>query len=149
MKTNLLLLLFLGAFLSSCRKYDAGNTDITSDTFTVTWNYLDPSYYCEMNIPAVTQDVLDNGAVMVYIQNNSGNWIALPCTLPIDGNYSSTYTPVHSLGKVSVWKTDTDLLTLDPGISTFKVVVVSEHGLAQKPDLDWTDYETVSKALKL
>jgi hypothetical protein len=147
MKTNLLLFLFLGLLLSSCQKYDAGNTDISSNTYTVSWTYLDPSYYCEMNVPEITQDVVDNGAVFVYIQTTSGDWMALPCTLPIDGNYSSTYTPVHSLGLVRVFKTDTDLLTLDPGITTLKVVVVSEHGLAQKPDLDWTDYKQVAEEL--
>ncbi len=147
MKSNLLILLFFGILLGSCRKYDAGNTDISSDTYTVSWNYLDPSYYCEMSVPEITQDVVDNGAVFVYIQNTSGDWVALPFTLPIDGNYSSTYTPVHGLGLVRVYKTDTDLLTLDPGTSTFKVVVVSEHGLAQKPDLDWTDYKQVAEEL--
>jgi hypothetical protein len=102
-----------------------------------------------MQVQDITQEILDKGAVMVYMDNGNNEWIALPCTIPIDGNYSSTYTPVHSLGKVRVWKTDTDLLTIDPGITNMKVVVVSEHGLAQKPDLDWTDYDAVSKALNL
>lgn len=62
---------------------------------------------------------------------------------------SSTYTPVFYLGGVSIWKTDTDLLTLDPGVSTFKIAVLTQKQLIAHPNLDLTDYESVATELAL
>jgi hypothetical protein len=149
MKSSTSFLLFIGLFIfASCSKDKYGNTDISSDTYTTTWTYQDPSYYCNLNVPEITQDIVDNGAVFVYMSNGNGGWTALPCTIPIDGSYSSTYTPVHYVGGVRIWKTDTDLLTMDPGSTTFKVVVVSEHGLAQRPNVNWENYNEVKAELE-
>jgi hypothetical protein len=150
MKNKTLTFFFAAIVLvgSSCSKDKYGNTDISSDTYTTTWTYQDPSYYCDLNVPEITQDIVDNGAVFVYMSNGNSAWTALPCTIPIDGSYSSTYTPVHFVGGVRIWKTDTDLLTLDPGSSTFKVVVVSDHGLAKRPNLDWENYNEVKAEIE-
>jgi hypothetical protein len=86
---------------------------------------------------------------MVYMSNGNGGWIALPCTLPIDDTYASTFSFVLYDGGLTVLKTDTDMLTLDPGTTTFKVVILSQHGLIQHPGLDLTDYEEVEKELSL
>lgn len=150
MKNNFYLFTLLALLMfSACKKDKYGNTDIEANTYTVNWNYEDPSYTCVINESLITQDVVDNGAVHVYMSNGNGGWTALPFTIPMDPSYSSTFTPVHYVGGVKVWKTDTDLLTLDPGTTTFKVVIVSHHGLLQNPDLDWTDYEEVEKKLEL
>jgi hypothetical protein len=149
MKTKTLLFLFSGLFMfASCSKDKYGNADISSNTYTTTWTFQDPSYYCDLSVPEITQDIVDNGAVFVYMSNGNGGWTALPHTEPIDGSYSSTYTPVHFVGGVRIWKTDTDLLTLDPGSSTFKVVVVSENGLAKRPNLNWEDYNEVKAVVE-
>ena len=147
-------LLFLSAavlfLFSNCTKETYGNTDIYSDTYTADWTFDDPSYRVTISEAKITQDVIDNGAVMVYISNGSGGWIALPCTLPQTASYASTYSYVLHSGGVTVWKTDTDLLTLDPGAyGVFKIVVLSQHGLKQHPDLNLTDYEEVKKELNL
>jgi hypothetical protein len=145
--SSLFLLAAISLF-SSCSKDKYGNTDISSKTYTTTWTYQDPSYYCDLNVPEITQEIVDNGAVFVYMSNGNGGWAALPCAIPIDGNYSSTYTPYHAIGWVRVWKTDTDLVTLDPGSTTFKVVVVSGHGLAQRPNVNWENYNEVKAELE-
>ena len=148
MNSSTFTLFFIGLLLFvSCSKDKYGNTDISSNTYTTNWTFQDPSYYCDISVPEITQDIVDNGAVFVYMSNGNGGWTALPFTEPIDGSYSSTYTPVHFLGGVRIWKTDTDLLTLDPGTSTIKVVTVSEHGLAERPNVNWVDYEEVKKEL--
>jgi hypothetical protein len=149
MKRILFLSVVIVALFNSCSKDKYGNTDISSDTYVVGWNFVDPSYRTDITEPLINQDVIDNGAVMVYKSNDNGGWVALPCTLPIDATYASTYSFVIYDGGVTIWKTDTDLLTLDPGVTTFKVVILSKHGLIQHPNLDLTDYDAVEKELNL
>lgn len=149
MKRIIFLSAILTSLFSSCSKDKYGNTDITSDTYVVGWTFDDPSYKTQISEPLINQDIIDNGAVMVYMSNGNGGWIALPYTLPIDNTYASTYSFVLYDGGVTVWKTDTDMLTLDPGITTFKIVILSQHGLIQHPDIDLTDYESVEKELNL
>jgi hypothetical protein len=147
MKRIIFLSAILIALFTSCSKNKYGNTDIISDTYTVSWTFDDPSYKTQISESLITQDIIDNGAVMVYMSNGNGGWIALPYTLPQDATYSSTYSFVLYDGGLTVWKTDTDMLTLDPGTTTFKVVILSQHGLIQHPGLDLTDYEAVEKEL--
>lgn len=149
MKRIIFLSAILVALFTSCSKNKYGNTDIISDTYTVSWTFVDPSYKTEISESLITQDIIDNGAVMVYKSNGNGGWIALPYTLPLNATYSSTYSFVLYDGGLTVWKTDTDMLTLDPGTTTFKVVILSQHGLIQHPGLDLTDYKAVEKELNL
>jgi hypothetical protein len=149
MKRILFLSVVIVALFNSCSKDKYGNTDISSDTYMVGWTFVDPSYRTDITEPLINQDVIDNGAVMVYKSNDNGGWVALPCTLPIDATYASTYSFVIYDGGVTIWKTDTDLLTLDPGVTTFKVVILSKHGLIQHPNLDLTDYDAVEKEFNL
>lgn len=149
MKRIIFLCAILVALFTSCSKNKYGNTDIISDTYTVSWTFVDPSYKTEISESLITQDIIDNGAVMVYKSNGNGGWIALPYTLPLNATYSSTYSFVLYDGGLTVWKTDTDMLTLDPGTTTFKVVILSQHGLIQHPGLDLTDYKAVEKELNL
>lgn len=149
MKRIIFLSAILVALFTSCSKNKYGNTDIISDTYTVSWTFVDPSYKTEISESLITQDIIDNGAVMVYKSNGNGGWIALPYTLPLNATYSSTYSFVLYDGGLTVWKTDTDMLTLDPGTTTFKVVILSQQGLIQHPGLDLTDYKAVEKELNL
>lgn len=150
MKQSLKIIFILVAVLTSCKKDKYGNTDIKTNIHTVyTWTFEDPSYTCVINDADITQDVVDNGAVHVYMSNGGGGWVALPCTLPMSETYASTYTPVHFVGGVKIWQTDTDLLTLDPAQKTFKVIILSEHDMILHPNVDWTNYEEVETALHL
>lgn len=149
MKKSILFIALLALVTISCKKDKYGNTDVYSNTYTVSWTFEDPSYTASMSVSEITQDVLDNGAVMVYMSNNNGGWIALPYTLPMSSTYSSTFTPVIYNGGVKVWKTDTDLLTLDPGTSTFKVVVLTQKQLIAHPNVVLTDYNSVAEEFEL
>lgn len=150
MNRIILLCAILVALFTGCSKNKYGNTEVISNTYTVSWTYAFPSYYTQISEPLITQDIIDNGAVMVYMSHgNGGGWIALPCTLPQDATYSSAYSFVIYDGGLSVWKTDTDMYTLDPGTKTFKVVILSQQGLIQHPGLDLTDYEAVEKEINL
>ncbi len=149
MKKTVVLSLLMMLILSSCFKDKYGNTDISSSLHTASWTFEDPSYTTTISVPAITQDVFDNGAYMVYMSNNSGGWIALPCTLPMDVTYASTYSPVFFVGGVKIWQTDTDLLTVDPGPKEFKVVVLTQKQLNAHPNLVLTDYSSVEKEFNL
>ncbi|MFH0893729.1 MAG: hypothetical protein V2A54_04775 [Bacteroidota bacterium] len=127
-----------------------GNANIVSNQFTVTWTLSAPAYYCTIYDGNITQSIVDNGSVEVYMSNGSGGWIALPYTMPMSSTYASTYTPVHYLGGVTVWKYDTDYTQAsDPGTTTFKVVCVSYAGKIANPNLNWNDYNEVKNAFNL
>jgi hypothetical protein len=127
-----------------------GNANAKVQTFTgVTWTISAPGYYCSMTDADITQDMVDNGTIMVYLSNGSGGWIALPYTIPINSTYSSTFTPVHYLNGVTVWKYDTDYTqAVDPGPKTFKVVVIAGHS-PLPIGLNLTNYDAVKAAFNL
>ena len=141
---------------NGCTKGDTGpagrdgNANVLSRQFTVTWTQSPPDYFCDIYDPDITQAIVDYGSVEVYMSNGSNGWIALPCTLPITSSYSSTYTPVHYLNGVTIWKTDTDMAqAADPGPKTFKVVCISESFLYAHQKVNWKNYEEVKKILNL
>ena len=75
------LLFLCSAFIllfSNCSKETYGNTDIFSDTYVVGWTFDDPNYKVSIPESKINQDIIDNGAVMVYLSNGNGGWIALP-----------------------------------------------------------------------
>jgi len=170
MKKNITLFIYLIiigslATMNSCKKDDDsayqlkgnyqtagnyGNANITSDQFTVTWTISAPAYYCDISDANITQEIVDNGSVVVYMSNGSGGWVALPYTLPMSSTYASTYTPVHYLDGVTIWKYDTDYTqATDPGSTTFKVVCISASARLANPNVNWNNYEDVKNTFNL
>ncbi len=141
----------------SCKKDDdsayqqKGNyPTIYTKKFTVIWTQSAPGYYCLLADANITQDIVDNGEVAVYLSNDNGGWIALPITMPITSTYATTYTPVHYLGGITVWVYDTDTQqTVDPGPTTFKVVIMSAAARLANPTLNLKNYDEVIKVFKL
>ena len=121
-----------------------------SKQFTVSWTLNAPGYFCTISDANITQAVVDNGYVGVYLSNDSGGWIALPITIPITSTYATTFTPVHYLGGITIWAYDTDTQqTVDPGPTTFKVVIMSAAARMANPTLNLKNYEEVKKAFNL
>jgi hypothetical protein len=141
----------------SCKKDDdsayqlKGNyPTIYSKQYTVTWTLSAPGYFCSITDANITQDVVDNGYVEVYLSNENRGWIALPITMPITSTYATTYTPVHYLGGITVWAYDTDTQqTDDPGATTFKIVIISAVARQANPTLNVKNYEEVKRAFNL
>ena len=148
-----LIFITLLIIVASCKKDDDsayGNAKIYSSQYTVTWTEEAPGYYCIMDDEYITQDIVDNGSVEVYMSNGSDGWISLPVTIPISSTYSSTFTPVHYLGGVTVWAFDTDTeQSADPGSTTFKIVCISATVKLANSNLDWNNYAAVKKAFNL
>jgi len=157
-KQNFLLLALFAIFtFTSCQKeVDTdvvyGNTNIFSKTLTVyasQWYFVDPSYAVDITVAEINQSIMDNGAVMVYYRNGYGEWQALPNTFPVTNTYASVYAFSFGNGYLSLYKTDTDLLTLPPGDLDVKIVVLSLKSMMENPDINFNNYSEVSSRFNL
>lgn len=157
-KTNLLFASAIVLSLMSCKKDIYGCKDptavnfsdyatkddgscyhvnnIESDEVTVTnWGYTNPYYYATINYPAITQEVVDHGAVLVYIKTGNGQYSQLPLTFYPSASWSTSVEVVHSLNQVDLFWTDSDLNTAAPGSWTFKIVVIQDKSNFNPKDL--------------
>jgi hypothetical protein len=149
-------ILFLSAIiftlaLTNCNKDEYGNTTTETSTHTSgNWVFNDPFYYTDISVPAINQDVVDNGAVLVYASIDASSYAQLPLTVYTSADYSSTLEVQHSLGLVRVLWTDSDLIEPNmPPSMTFKIVVMSQSQIIANPNLDTTNYKEVAEALNL
>ncbi len=126
-----------------------GNANVVSSSITSgSWSFVSPSWSQSFTYSAITQDILDNGAVLVYVASGV-NYYQLPYTFYPTSSYSRTYNYVHYLGGLKVYVTDSDLNTPEPGTLKFKVVVIEASGLMKNPNVDLNNYQAVKKAFNL
>lgn len=150
-------------FLSACKKGEVGpaglngkdgNANVTSQEFVIGPTDWTPfgifgqpgfGYSTTISVPEVTQSILDHGAVMVYYRTvSTSNYIALPFTVPMNGNYSTTFLFIASAGYIELKTLDSDTQTLLPtDVISFKVVAIGGSQRVANPDLDLMDYEQV------
>lgn len=150
-------------FLSACKKGEVGpaglngkdgNANVTSQEFVIgpsdwtafgTFGQPGFGYSTTITAPSITQDILDHGAVMVYYKPiNTSNYTALPFTVPINGNYSTTFLFIASAGYIQLKSLDSDTQTLLPAdIMYIKVVAIDGSQRIANPNLDLKDYEKV------
>ena len=147
----LIALLLLGAGACKKDKYqEVGDyPEMSTSTASISvWNYSSPSYYGDISVSAITQDVLDNGAVLVYVSGGNNNWNQLPLTFYTSASYSSTLEVTNFVGMVRIIWTDSDLLQpTTPPTLTFKVVVLTPKMLSENPNLDLNNYEEVESLI--
>ena len=126
-----------------------GNANVVSSSITSgSWSFVSPSWSQSFTYSAITQDILDNGAVLVYVASGV-NYYQLPYTFYPTSSYSRTYNYVHYLGGLKVYVTDSDLNTPQPGTLEFKVVVIEASFLMKNPNVDLNNYQAVKKAFNL
>ena len=126
-----------------------GNANVVSSSITSgSWSFVSPSWSQYFTYSAITQDILNNGAVLVYVAEGV-NYYQLPYTFYPSSSYSRTYNYVHYLGGLKVYVTDSDLNTPEPGTLKFKVVVIEASGLMKNPNVDLNNYQEVKKAFNL
>lgn len=139
LSTKLLALtILLSLTFTNCKKAEAGPkgdpgpagsngvANIQSSNITTTngsWNLdtFDNSYNATITVTGITQNVLDKGAVMVYIGNGTGSeWSAMPFSYQgVEFNYSI------KLGQVLIYVTlDDGSAPGNPGGQQFKIVVI-------------------------
>lgn len=174
MKRTFYIFLFVAsaAFISSCTKEGPqgpqgdqgdqgiqgvpgqdGNANVHSYTYDVLlsdWVLNAPDYAVNLDVPEITQSILDDGAVLVYLSNGSGGWMPLPYTSWYSG-YARLYKANILYGDVTIWVLDSDLTqTPNPGDRTFKIVVIEGSVASKMPsNIDLNNYEQVARYLKL
>lgn len=152
-----LLLLVTMTLFSSCKKEGPagpagkdGNANVVSSTITSSsWAYAAPSWVITFTNPAITQEIINSGAVLVYLKvGNSYN--QLPLTFYPSSDYSTTIEVSTFVGGLSLFWTDSDLIQpINPGSRTFKVVVIAASGRIQNPNVDYSNYEEVKSTFNL
>ncbi|MCL4481392.1 MAG: collagen-like protein [Bacteroidetes bacterium] len=110
-----------------------GNANVKTYTYNVStssWVKTDPRLYANLTASYITQDINNNGAILVFMSNSSGGWTAFPWIDFITSSYFSKYTYAYSVGQITIWKEDSDMTqTVVPATTmTFKIVVI--QGLA-------------------
>jgi len=139
------------AIITACTKDDSpnGNANLEHFTYTIQSNQwytrgvygsLGWQYYSQIDIPDITKDVMENGAVMIYIKQND-LFYPLPAITDEDGWVNTVQFNVY-LGQVEIFVEDTDFQTVAPGAMTLKIVIFNK--LKSLPAyLDIKDYKQV------
>lgn len=106
-------------------------------------------YEATKTLSILNNSIAENGVVMAYMKDGA-DYVAMPLTLSIgQGEYFSHMLFTHNSSSITFINYDDDGLTLNPGLTTFKVVCISNSGLIQNPNIDLTNYKEVEKAFKL
>lgn len=141
-------------------KGNYGNANITSST-TVTLNNwandyddgINYEYSSTVTWASITQDIKDKGIVMVYADDGSGSWQALPYTDAGDDYYSASFNFSFKVGSVKVIANGFDD-TGSPAPSDFsglivRVVAISTASRMANPNVDLKNYNEVKKVFNL
>ena len=91
----------------------------------------------------ITNDVFNNGTVLMYYKSSSGHWVSLPQTF-YSGTFSYTLTYGYNNGSVFLARYDSDLNPINPGYLESKIVIIPGSG-KKYWDVDYNDYEAVKK----
>jgi hypothetical protein len=127
-----------------------GNANVQSSAVTVTqWSWNTTYSYSSANItvPALTPDIVDRGAVMVYIYNGSTTWEALPFSSVISAGVTTHYEFVYTDNQVTIIISNSDLSIPNLQTSTFKIVCIAASIMTKHPNTNWKNYSEVQKVL--
>lgn len=129
-----------------------GNANVTSGTVTVSnWTYdgTNKLYKATIIDNNITQAIVDEGVVLVYLISGGGN-LALPVTIYPTSTYSETISFVYGLQQVVLSIQDSDLTQPGtPGSINFRVVKIAPSGIIAHPDVDFKNYTQVKAAFNL
>jgi hypothetical protein len=112
----------------------AGNANVKSSTFTnVTWNYNSASSAFEtiISYTAITQEIVNNGAVFVYLGNSTGGYGQLPFSQMIDETVILFFDYEFFTGGVKIIMQNSDLDNSYVPLSTAKFKIVAIAGSAK------------------
>ena len=127
-----------------------GNANVLSTTYSVSnWNYSAPSWQASIPFSAITQSIINTGAVLVYISTGTNTYSQLPLTFYPASTYSTTIEVVSTIGAVNLFWSDSDQTQPNnPGSWTFKVVAIAGSNKMAYP-VDWSNYIAVKKYFNL
>ncbi|MBU1014669.1 MAG: hypothetical protein KKG99_16870 [Bacteroidetes bacterium] len=106
-------------------------------------------YTGSMDFPEITDDVLNYGAVLVYLYQDN-KLFPLPTTFinAGDGGYMTSIWVTLQYEQVLITFQDSDGYTINPGDQEFKVVII-EGGIPIPQSLNLKDYDEVKKYFNL
>ncbi len=133
-----------------------GNANVHWTTFTVNpsdWVYDGTlhSSLVTLSVSGITTDIINSGAVLVYMLTSSGVYAQLPATIYPQNWYSESFDVYTAVGTLQIRVSDSDLS--QPGTFsspiTFKAIVISSALLNSNPNLDLNSYAKVKTVLNL
>lgn len=136
-----------------------GNANVASTTLTVNsndWYWDDTSWRVDIDYAAIDADIDNYGAVLVYM-DNGGTWRQLPMTFYYSVNengqtlYCSSSLEVSSYnGGLSIFWTENDFYNgYRPEQHDFKIVAIAASLYSSRPDVDYSNYESVKAAFQI
>lgn len=152
-----LLLSVIIIIFTSCQKEGPpgkdgkdGNANVVSTSFTSSsWTYSEPSWVISINWLSITPDIINGGAVLVYLKDGN-DYKQLPLTFYSTPEYSTTIEVTTRVSGLSLYWTDSDLIQpLNPGLQTFKIVLIAPSALMRNPNVDYLNYEEVKSTFNL
>lgn len=101
-----------------------------------------------INIPELNNSVLFDGLIIIYKENASDVWQALPYT----NFFSNGSIMYNSFTAEPQWiniylESETNFYI--SGIYSYKIIIASDGLRAANPDLNWNDYKEVSRRFNL
>lgn len=152
-----LLLLLLAFTFFGCKKVEGpagkdgkdGVANISNVKFSVNtnqWIYDNQSkeYYFNINVPAITVNVINGGSVMCYLSDAVGEeWASMPFTY---NGVQALYSFKQSNVTVS-WSLSNGATPGNPGFIKYKVIVIPPAMV--KPNINIYDYKQVKQAYNL
>ncbi|MGY6560946.1 MAG: hypothetical protein ACXITV_02455 [Luteibaculaceae bacterium] len=159
--------LMLGALflVSSCtREVEGppgrdGNANVNSRTVTINpndWIIDGNSQIADIIMPTLTADILNNGAVLAYMEFGSNIWLHLPTTIQLfdeqaEENFFVTLEVESSIGLVSIYWSELDLefLASNPGTQRFRIVTIGGNSLRESPEVDFSNYNQVKEVFQI
>ncbi|MEM7368986.1 MAG: hypothetical protein AAF587_10345 [Bacteroidota bacterium] len=120
-----------------------GNANVKSYTFTVGNSDYSADNKVTLDVPAITQDIVDNGVVLVYWQSSDG-WRLLPFTfITSSGLTTRTLMSNYSLAQVVLQLRTIPVDNTFKYTGTFRIVVIEGNAGKKGYDVDFSDYEAV------
>jgi hypothetical protein len=172
-KLSIICMTLLAVFaMASCRGPQGpaghdGNANVASSTVTIhnyDWVWLEEygQWMVTIDYPAITNNVYNHGAVLVYMDVN-GAWSQVPLTYYYqdfityeDGTQevidceASIEVATLSDGAVRLFWTESDFYGgMRPDTHDFKIVAIEASVYSHRTDVDYSNYEAVKTAFQL
>ncbi len=140
-----------------------GNANVQSGTVVVSaqdwvWDANACNWYLDLEWDAIDYDMVDYGAVLVYMENPGEDfyaWHQLPLTLYPSDKYSATLETVYYDYAVTIYWTNSDLQKHQNPCDfynsdmEFKVVLIDAVLFSKYQNEDLTNYETVKQLFNI
>ena len=154
------LLIASASIFSSCAKEGPtgpagangkdGNANVKSQSYFITgseWTYATGEATLTKQMSQITQDIVNNGVVSVYVKaSGSSVWEAMPTAIGDPSGVVLSLGYSYEVGKLNLfwtWNTAVQLSASVIGNNDFKVVVISGSALARHPNVNVRDYQQV------